>query len=757
MELFDEDWNESAGGEDFTDLGPFGDFGGGGSVSTEGRIGMSLDLEGMDDGTVGVDYPVAVDVTTPAPKSFGAGDTIEISTSSARVRPGARITTVEPSMDAVTLNGTVRVRADAAFRVCLFGCFGADRKLIDIPFTTGRIVRVDAAQIRGQAGTSPVDTYCFGSSETSILGLTAAADPTRCPEDGGYLARPNPQVVTTTNPDGSLSGLGADTFAVIPISAMVWAQRLTGESLPLNKSVSLGDGAELAYKTFDVGLNTQAKRTEKLEFTSEVEVTLALPRAMSYRVLTPAGNEVARGQGSSVTMAAGNKALVDVPTDQTTAFSVRPTLSLDGQTMSNKVVHSIEFAGEMSALAARLQIPGLSMPDPIPNIPGFGFDIGPAWKQRFHAPTSTIDAVPYRSWGLGGFNAPTLAPVELVPAPPPVVTPVTVRPVEGAPTDLTVATFTDEVTKALPSDYTATISWGDGTPTVPARITGSNGSYAVSARHTYEQYGTYPVEIDLRTVPEGQLATNRVVTASRATVTDAALTGTGLTNNTTASGQKVLVWANPSPASPNDAVATFADANPFGRLSDLSATIDWGDGTAPTVGTVSGGVGGPFTVTGRHDYTELGLHTATVTLTSKGGSGATATTRTLSYTNPARGTFLLGAGKAAGPVAFWGSQWARSNGFTGSTSSFKGFADQTAPACGTTWRGGPATGATSLPPGAVPTYMAVAVTDRVLTSGTTASGTTKAVVIVKTNGGYGTAPSQTGTGTVVAVLCGSVA
>jgi hypothetical protein len=49
--------------------------------------------------------------------------------------------------------------------------------------------------------------------------------------------------------------------------------------------------------------------------------------------------------------------------------------------------------------------------------------------------------------------------------------------------------------------------------------------------------------------------------------------------------------------------------------------------------------------------------------------------------------------------------------------------------------------------------MAVAVTGAVTSSGSTISGTIRAIVIVKTNPGYGPDPSRPGTGTVVATLC----
>lgn len=742
MSLFDESWDERAGGGDFEGTEPFR-FGAGGEVSSSGRVGMSLDLEGMSGGEVGVKYPVKVDVTMPADKTFGAGDTIEIGTAPAVVQPGAEIKTTEPDISGVALNGTFGLHAGFSGRICFFECFGDSANLVNFNETTGEIFRVSTNQIRNPANSSPADTYCFGALENGLFGLGSFSSPTRCPNNRGYLARPNPVVATTTNSDGSLTGVGDDTFAVIPVGAITWLQRLAGESVPINGSKSIGE-LDLSWTGLDLNLNTEASRREELHFRPKVDVTLDFPRALSYRVLTPQGAEVSSGTGRSVTLRSGNKVRVEVPTDQTVPFAATPRLSLGEHELSNHVTHTIKGSGDLTILKAHLSIDSIS------------FGIGPVHREQFGLGSTTINVVPKSSWSLGGFNAPVLAPLSLVPAPPPVVSPVTIRPVEGAEFTSTVATFTDEVTRAVPADYVATITWGDGAVSA-GTITGSGGSYAIAGTHTYEQYRTYPIEVDLRTVPAGQLATNHVVTATSALVSDAALTGVGSFNNTTASGQDVLNWPNPSPSAPGDQVATFTDANPFGLLSDLSATIDWGDGTASTPGLITGPTGGPFHVAGHHNYTDLGLHTVTVTMTSKGGSTATASTTTLSYTNPARGTFMLGGKRAEGAVTFWGAQWVKANALTSMTAaSFKGYANQTAPSCDSSWTGTPATGNTSRPPATVPTYMAVAVTNRVTVSGTAATGNTDAVVVVRTDPGYGPDPSRTGTGTVVAVLCGKV-
>src|SRR5207248_1502018 len=105
-----------------------------------------------------------------------------------------------------------------------------------------------------------------------------------------------------------------------------------------------------------------------------------------------------------------------------------------------------------------------------------------------------------------------------------------------------------------------------------------------------------------------------------ATIADAALTASGTavnaTEGTSFSGQ----------------VASFADANAAAPLTDFTsgtggASINWGDGTSATTGTVTqpGGIGTAFVVSGSHTYAEESSHTITVSITDKGGSTAVPT------------------------------------------------------------------------------------------------------------------------------------
>ncbi len=81
----------------------------------------------------------------------------------------------------------------------------------------------------------------------------------------------------------------------------------------------------------------------------------------------------------------------------------------------------------------------------------------------------------------------------------------------GSTGTVTLATFTDDNASAPPTDYTATIDWGDGTPAttgtwadgtiVPGAV--QNGpvvSYSVQASHVYSKEGTYAIGVTIADV-----------------------------------------------------------------------------------------------------------------------------------------------------------------------------------------------------------------------------------------------------------------
>ena len=118
------------------------------------------------------------------------------------------------------------------------------------------------------------------------------------------------------------------------------------------------------------------------------------------------------------------------------------------------------------------------------------------------------------------------------------------------------------------------------------------------------------------------------------------------------------------------------------------------------------------------------------------------------------GTFVVGDQSAVGAITFWGAKWSKLNRVSGGDApdAFKGYALVAPTQCGTRWTTGP--GNSPDPPACpLPAYMAVLVTSSVTKSGSSISGTTTHIVIVKTDAGYKNDPGHAGTGTVIATVC----
>ncbi len=103
------------------------------------------------------------------------------------------------------------------------------------------------------------------------------------------------------------------------------------------------------------------------------------------------------------------------------------------------------------------------------------------------------------------------------------------------------------------------------------------------------------------------------VISDTAIIANAALTAAA--TQPTVSTTEAAIYPLPVFALPvfSGPVGEFTDDNPTGPLSDFTATIDWGDGTSPTVGTITqpGGVGTVFIVSGSHTYAASGVNSAT--------------------------------------------------------------------------------------------------------------------------------------------------
>ncbi|MDR3663814.1 MAG: SdrD B-like domain-containing protein, partial [Mycobacterium sp.] len=174
------------------------------------------------------------------------------------------------------------------------------------------------------------------------------------------------------------------------------------------------------------------------------------------------------------------------------------------------------------------------------------------------------------------------------------------------------------------SDFNATIDWGDGTTTA-GTVTwgdyyyGDNGmmmgvaNMGVSGSHTYAEDGSYTIRVSL--VDDDSGNEGFAVTASANAVSSVIVAESDLDVQAPSTISEVEGQAS------SVVVATLTDGGDSISNDDLSATIDWGDGTT-TSGTIvppelngPGSLAGVSTlVIGNHAYSDEGHYSVTVTV-----------------------------------------------------------------------------------------------------------------------------------------------
>ena len=195
--------------------------------------------------------------------------------------------------------------------------------------------------------------------------------------------------------------------------------------------------------------------------------------------------------------------------------------------------------------------------------------------------------------------------------------PAVVAATEGTPlVDANVGGFADSDPSATVALYTAAIDWGDGSSPTPGTVVArTGGGFTVLGSHTYFQASTFPITVGVIGAPNTQVVNFVGITVQ---VTDV---GGSTTINSTAVVAPATLTTQGVPVTGVEGfpltapLATFASANPEASASSFLAAIDWGDGTAPSAGTIalSNGV---FTVTGSHLYENHGTYPVTVVIES---------------------------------------------------------------------------------------------------------------------------------------------
>ncbi|MGD9127827.1 MAG: PKD domain-containing protein, partial [Planctomycetia bacterium] len=197
----------------------------------------------------------------------------------------------------------------------------------------------------------------------------------------------------------------------------------------------------------------------------------------------------------------------------------------------------------------------------------------------------------------------------------PSVTPVPDQQVAfGTLFDLNVATFTDpgftSATAGTSETFTATINWGDGSPTEPATVNVTQGGVGilttgtVHGQHVFNLVGDYVVTITVSDDDGGTTTANFTVHA-----VNSAPVITGIDVSAGDENENV------------DLLATFTDPDDPGLHT---AVIDWGDGsTSSGVVTFESGAG---TIAASHVYADNGTYLVQVTLVDTAGDSVTGQT-----------------------------------------------------------------------------------------------------------------------------------
>ena len=177
--------------------------------------------------------------------------------------------------------------------------------------------------------------------------------------------------------------------------------------------------------------------------------------------------------------------------------------------------------------------------------------------------------------------------------------------VEGQAFSGSVATFTDANTSASAGDFTALITWGDGSTSAGTiAATGTAGVFSVgdaNGGHTFAHAGQTTISVAISGAGGG--STN----ASGPVLVADALQGLSILTFRPVEGR--IRSAAP--------FAGFSNPNTAVSASDFTASVTW-DGRLTVVGTISGSSASGFVVSSPHVFYHAGTHTVSVTVTGAG-------------------------------------------------------------------------------------------------------------------------------------------
>ncbi|HLJ94690.1 MAG TPA: Ig-like domain repeat protein, partial [Gemmataceae bacterium] len=167
---------------------------------------------------------------------------------------------------------------------------------------------------------------------------------------------------------------------------------------------------------------------------------------------------------------------------------------------------------------------------------------------------------------------------------------------EGISTTIALGSFSASMQSSGP--WQVTVDWGDGSQSSIASVMNPGDLGSMTHAYSEERSDPYTVKVAVT----NSLNVTRFASFG-VTVSDLAVNAT----NVNVSGVQQDVPFN-------QMMATFTDPGGAEAPSDYSASINWGDNTPATAGTITL-VGTTFTVSGSHTYETVGSFQPTVTIT----------------------------------------------------------------------------------------------------------------------------------------------